>query len=218
LASHRQLPCVALMAALFAGINAQTPEEQAASGLDFRFEPQAQEEGVPQAFRFELVNTSGHDVWAPQPSIQCEDSFDGWIHLTLIFRPSEPGPPPGEGSGCVGDRMNWPSILDRIKAWKVLHSGDSLALTADHVRLFYDSHRAGRHEFWATYFPPSIRSSDQAILRQAGIDFPHGETDHPTLGLYEETVKPVLEGFSQSPDTVSYCPVGRDAANWPTLT
>ncbi|HEY7388138.1 MAG TPA: hypothetical protein VH640_06490 [Bryobacteraceae bacterium] len=162
------------MAALFAGIHAQTPDQGAASGLDFRFEPEALEEGVPQAFRFELVNTSDHDVWVPQPTIQCEDSFDGWIHLSLYFRPSEPGPPL-EGHGCAGDSMDHPPILDRIKEWKMLHSGDSLALTADSVRLLYNSHRAGRYEFWATYSAPSISLSDQAILRQAGIDFPHGK-------------------------------------------
>ena len=127
---------------------------------------------MPQAFRFELVNTTDHDVWIPQPAVQCENSFDGSIHLSLDFRPLEPGPP-GEGHGCAGDRMNWPPILERVKDWKTLRSGEKLTLTADRTRLFYDSQQAGTYEFWATYSPPSINRSDQAILRQAGIDFPH---------------------------------------------
>jgi hypothetical protein len=170
LALHWQVACVGLSAALLVVINAQSPDQRAAVNLELRLDPEALDEGVPQAFGFELVNASDHDVWVPQPAIQCEDDFDGSIRLSLDFRPAEPGP----GEGCSADGLDWPSILDRVKEWKVLHSGDNLVFTADHARLHYESDRAGTYEFWATYSSPVIRPSDQAILRQAGIDFPHG--------------------------------------------
>jgi hypothetical protein len=174
LAGHWRLPCIGLVAVLLSVSNAQTPEQRTAANLELRLQPETLKGGVPQAFRFELVNISDHDVWAPMPTVQCEDGFDGSIDLSLDFRPLDPGPP-GEGFGCAGDRLGWPSILDRVKEWKVLHAGEKLTLTADRAHLHYDSDRAGRYEFWASYSPPSVEPADQAILRQAGIDFPLGK-------------------------------------------
>jgi hypothetical protein len=40
---------------------------------------------------------------------------------------------------------------------------------------FHDYEKPGTYEFWARYLPPSISSSEQAILRRANIDVPNGE-------------------------------------------
>jgi hypothetical protein len=162
-----------LAACLLPVADAQTSDPPRGGALTLRLQPRDLVDGVPLAFHFELINTADHDVYVPVPTIQCEDSFDGSISLSVNFRPLWPGPPP-EGHGCAGDRMDWPPILRRIADWKVLHPGDSLSLEAGHARLFYDPKQPGTYEFRATYRPPSINAADQAILRQAGIDFPTG--------------------------------------------
>jgi hypothetical protein len=86
--------------------------------------------------------------------------------------------------------MDWPAILERVKEWKLLHSGDRLHLTVDRARLFYESDRPGTYEFWAAYSPPWVNRSDRAILSQAGIDFPHGTLTSRHL-IFEE--RPVVD-------------------------
>jgi hypothetical protein len=175
----RQLYVVGLGVTWLAAGSAQAP--RAVSNLALRLQPEALEEGVPQAFRFELVNTTDHDVRVPRPAIQCENSFSGSIALTLEFHPLEPGGPSGPGRGCAGDRMDWPAILIRISEWEVLHPGERLSLNADRAHLFYETGQAGSYEFWAAYLPPTITAEEKAILRQAGIDFPQDRLTTPHI-------------------------------------
>lgn len=142
--------------------------------LELRLVPENLQGEVPGGFTFLLVNKTSHEVRIPIPAIECEDAFDGAISLRLDFRPLEPGPA-AEGHGCVGDRMNWPPILERIKEWKVLVPGESLTLKADREHLFYGNQQPGTYEFWATYRPPSISPLDQGTLKAVGIDFPGRE-------------------------------------------
>jgi hypothetical protein len=162
-----------LAAALLTSVGAQIQDRQETGNLEFLLEPEAVEHGMPQAFNFVLVNKTNHDVSVPLPTVDCQDSFDGTVWLRVDFTPLEPGPP-GEGRGCVLDNFSPPTvIMDRIQAWRVLHSGDTLKLTADHTRLFYDDQQPGRYEFWATYTPPLITPRDQRLLQESGKDFPH---------------------------------------------
>jgi hypothetical protein len=119
------------------------------------------------------VNISDHYLRLPNPAIQCMTS-DGYIQLSLIFRPLDPTQS-GEGHGCAGDAYDRPQITERIKTWKVLHSGASLSMRSKRV----DHKQPGTYEFWATYVSPSIKPSDQEILRQAGIDLPRGQSTTP---------------------------------------
>jgi hypothetical protein len=116
------------------------------------------------------------------PTVECEDSFSGTIWLRLYFKPLKPEPP-GEGRGCALDDELWPPILDRIKGWKLLHSGEALTLSADQEHLFYDSGKPGTYEFWAVYAPPSIDPFYQKKLQESGTDFPRERlaTQHLTF-------------------------------------
>ncbi len=118
----------------------------------------------------------------PTPTIECEDSFSGAIQLRRYFRPLKPEPP-DEGRGCAFDNELWPPILERIKEWKVLRSGEALTLKADRELLFYDGSKPGGYEFWAIYSPPNIEPSDQKKLEESGVDFPRERltTQHLTF-------------------------------------
>jgi hypothetical protein len=165
------LAAASLVITLLAVVGAQTPDQRKTANLEFRLHPEATEAGVPQAFSFVLVNTTGHEIRVPRPTIACEDSFSGAFWLRLYFRPLKPEPP-DEGRGCAFDNENWPPILDRIKEWNVLRSGETLTLKADREHLFYDGSKPGTYEFWAIYNPPNIEPSDQKKLEESGIDFP----------------------------------------------
>ena len=168
-----RLPLLATGIALVMSANPQAPAPTA-SPLELQLQPETDDGSVPTAFIFLLVNRSDHDVRLPTPSIQCSDSFDGWISLRLEFKPLTPGPA-GGGGGCAGDTMNWPPVLERVKSWKVLGPGESLRLRADSSRLFYAADQPGTYEFCATYRPPSIKALDEGTLRAVGIDFPDRE-------------------------------------------
>lgn len=177
-----QLPRFALATVFVVFMGAQMTGQQKTGNLDFRLRPEAVEGGVPQAFSFLLVNTTDHDVRVPMPTVECEDSFSGAIYFRVNFKPLKPEPP-GEGRGCAFDNELWPPILDRIKEWKLLHSGEALTLNADQEHLSYDGSKPGTYEFWAVYAPPNIDPSDQKKLRESGIDFPRERlvTQHLTF-------------------------------------
>ena len=169
-----QLPPLAFAAAVLTVAGAQTPSQQRIGNLELHLRPERVERGVPQAFSFLLVNTTDHDVRVPMPTVQCEDSFDGDIELRLLFTPLIPGVP-DEGRGCAQDQENWPPIMDRIREWTIVRSGDALIVSADREHLFYGDSQSGTYEFWAVYSPPSIDSVDQRKLQESGIDFPQGK-------------------------------------------
>jgi hypothetical protein len=129
---------------------------------------------MPQVFGFVLVNISDHVVLIPpNPNVECTDLSRGSLWLRLNFTPFT-HEVPRLGSGCVADYgiglIRSPSVLDRVKAWKVLHPGESLSFD---IPKNFEEQRAGTYQFWVEYQPPHISTDDQATLRQAGIDFPH---------------------------------------------
>ena len=156
------------------GIKRQTLEPH--GELDLYLHAEKVQKGVPQAFVFDLVNKTDHDVRLPIPSVQCEDGFDGSLYLNVDFKPLRRGRP-GEGYACVGDVLKWPPILDRIKDWRILHPGDRYSVAADRAHLMYADQELGRYEFWATYTPPYISKADEEVLRAMAIDFPDRELE-----------------------------------------
>jgi hypothetical protein len=205
----------ALSAIYLAVASAQTPGPPLNGNLEFRILPEAVAQGMPQAFSFLLENRTDHDVRIPAPTFKCGDAFNGSISLNVRFTPKVPGSAPSGGSGCVGDRMNWPSITERILEWQVVPAGYALVLKIDPKNIvwkiassvdisssnaapehtiqpglrsyWYDDSQPGIYEFWATYSPPSISRSDQTKLQELGIDFPC-----------------VVRGASQSTDHVAF--------------
>jgi hypothetical protein len=143
-----------------------------ADSLELQLRPDSIVDGVPQGFTFSLLNTSGHDVRVPTPAIECEDSFNGAISIQLNFEPFRDGDELDGPGGCAHDNFATPPILDRAKAWTLLHAGQKLSWSATRERLQYDTRQAGIYEFWAEYSPPSIEPADREKLRTAGIDFP----------------------------------------------
>jgi hypothetical protein len=153
--------------------NAQIVGNDHSAVLELRIQPKDIRMGVPQAFAFQLVNVGNHDVRVPTPSVYCS-GLDGTLSLRLHFVPLVPGGP-GSGGGCGGTPMDRPPILNRAKEWRLLHPGESLTVEADKNRLQFEDREPGTYEFWATYQPPQLSASDQAELRQAGIDFPQAK-------------------------------------------
>jgi hypothetical protein len=192
----------ALTVVLVSAASAQAPPNQEKpTNLEFLFQPDAIELGVPRAFIFLLVNRTDHEVRVPVPTFSCSDSFNGFVSLSRNFIPKG-SPEPSQGSGCFGDGPFGVPITERIEKWQILASGFALALRVDpekigwkimrpsdtfapradqehvaqagmHPYLYlYDNSKAGDYEFWATYSPPSISLSDQKVLQGLGIDFP----------------------------------------------
>ncbi len=192
----------ALLAICFALASAQTPGLPQNGNLEFRILPEAVLEGMPQSFSFLLRNKTDHEVRIPVPAFKCGDTFNGSIELNLRFTPKVPGSGSSVGSGCAGDRINWPPITQRITEWQVLPAGYALVLKIDPKVIvwkiapsvdtpglnsapehtvqrglrsyWYDDKQPGIYEFWATYSLPFISDSDQTKLQQLGIDFPRG--------------------------------------------
>jgi hypothetical protein len=189
-----------LSAIWLAAASAQTPGQPPNGNLEFRILPEAVVRGMPQAFSFLLVNRTDHDVRVPVPAFKCSTAFVGSISLNVRFTPKVPSSGPSSGSGCAGDRMDWPPITERIMEWQVVPSGYALILKVDPKNIvwkiassvdissrnaaqehavqpgmrsyWYDDSQPGSYEFWATYSPPSISRSDQTKLEELGIDFP----------------------------------------------
>jgi hypothetical protein len=130
--------------------------------------------GVPQAFTFMLINISDHDVRIPSdPVVDCGSGlYTGSLWLALKFTPLVPGPH-GNGTRCIADLGDRPTIMERIKSWKVVGPGESLSIEENKDRLPYKEKEAGTYEFWAVYTPAPLSNEEQAQLRQSGIDFPH---------------------------------------------
>jgi hypothetical protein len=131
--------------------------------------------GLPQTFTFLLVNVSDHDVRVPVvPIVDCMSELYGEIELRwgLIG-------PFGQSisRGCAVNALHGHTIQDRVQAWSILHAGESMSCRAGKERGLYNNAAAGVYEFWGHYDPPEISPSDQAWLRQAGIDYPHDALD-----------------------------------------
>jgi hypothetical protein len=182
--------------------SAQTPGLPRNGNLEFRLLPEAVLKGMPHSFIFLLRNKTDHDVRIPVPTYKCGDTFNGSIELNLRFTPKVPGSGSSVGSGCAGDRVNWPPITQRILKWQVLPAGHALVLKIDpkdikwkiapsvenpgltsapeHTvqqglrRSWHNDKQPGIYEFWATYSLPFISDTDQNKLEQLGIDFPRG--------------------------------------------
>ena len=140
--------------------------------LELRIEAEHAEKGVPAAFTVMLENRSDHDIRLPMPATDCASPFMGAIGVSFHFTPLRPDRL-GQGHGCAGDTFDWPPILERVKNWKVLSPGDSLSIQQTASQIFCECNAPGKYEFWAGYTPPSLSEEDQAILREAGIEFPH---------------------------------------------
>jgi len=143
-------------------------------GFELRLQPEDFEKDVPEAFMFTLVNTSDQEIRLPQPAIECEEPvWDGGFSLQVTFSPIDGGE--GFGRNCSNERTDTRPILERVKAWKTLRPGESIAVKASKDRLFYRTAGAGTYKFRAFYNPPVMTKSDRELLRQTGIIFPeHG--------------------------------------------
>jgi hypothetical protein len=161
---------------------AQGVAQKPVPNLELRLLPGEMVNGVPQAFTFELINVTHHNVWVANPAVQCDDTYDGYISLQLKFTPLDP-PASETGGGCAGDRFDWPPILVRAQEWKLLPPGERIEKTAPRAELHYEVGQAGTYEFWAEYYPAAVRPAEQQALRERGIDFPIGKltTSHLTF-------------------------------------
>ena len=139
--------------------------------LEMRLEPENFQNGLPQAFRFSLVNRSSHDVRVPTPALECGAAYTGDIWLRVHFTPVQSARP-GVGHGCAADKYDWPEITERVKIWKTLHPGEALELVGEAHELFLEYRDAGYYECWADYDPPSVSAEELVALKRAGIDIP----------------------------------------------
>jgi hypothetical protein len=49
------------------------------ANLELRLLPGEMANGVPQAFTFELINVSRHNVWVPEPTVECTNTYNGYL-------------------------------------------------------------------------------------------------------------------------------------------
>jgi hypothetical protein len=152
-------------------VESQQDAPKPIANLELRLLSGEMANGVPQAFTFELINVSGHNVWVPVPGVDCEDSYDGYLLLRVKFTPLH-SPGSETGGGCAGDRLNWPPILERAQEWKLLPPDEAVEKTVRRAELHYEAGQAGTYEFWAEYYPPALEPADQQALGERGIDFP----------------------------------------------
>jgi hypothetical protein len=164
---------------LFAGVigaGAQNPMQKTVPTLTFedmelRLQPGDIHDGVPESFTFSLVNKSGHDIQLPTPAIECRGQpLDGRFMLKITFTPL-PGHP-GSGMNCANDAADKRTISERVKTWKILHSGESVVMQATRKDIPYNDQEPGTYEFSAIYFPPAMTVDDRKMLLEAGVVFP----------------------------------------------
>jgi hypothetical protein len=152
-----------------AALPAQVSSSTTTGDIELRIQAQDASSGLPVGFSFQLVNTSGHDILLPSPSIACEDpTMDGSIFLKTDFTPRDPNAP-RQRSNCTNDNMNHLPILERIKSWKTLHPGESLPLSASRMRFGDNLQDPGTYDFWAIYFPPVMEKDERKALLTQGI-------------------------------------------------
>lgn len=65
----------------------QTKDLNGTAGLELRMRAEKLQNGLPQAFTFDLVNRSEHDLRVAAPSVECGDNYDGSIWLRWQFVP-----------------------------------------------------------------------------------------------------------------------------------
>lgn len=149
---------------------AQASAQKTPPSLELHLIPGEMLHGFPQTFTFTLTNVTQHNVWVPDPSMECSNSLRGYLWLGLR---SVPFHPPGSETReqCVVDGFREP-ILIRVQKWKVLAPGEAIENTASRAQLRYEVKQPGTYEFWAEYNPPSLRLEDQQALRERGVDFP----------------------------------------------
>jgi hypothetical protein len=170
---------------LVLSVATQAPAPNGTQPLELRLVPQDVEDGIPGSFTILLVNHSGHDVRLPMPDSNCSDSYNGNVGLSVRYTPLVPAP--SMGHGCAADLYSWPPIMERIKDWRVVHSGESLNLLGADKKAYYDGGLPGSYEIWAGYLPPFIDPSDQIILRAAGVDFPQTALTTPHVAFVKKT-------------------------------
>lgn len=145
---------------------------QTSRPLELRLEAgQVGEQDIPETMVITLVNSGDHEVRLPKPTMSCGDSYSGEVWLRLKFTPLKQGERQ-TGRGCFLDSGVGRDIADRVKNWKILKPGDTLAFR---VTVGTDFNRSipGRYEFYADYKPPYLKPEDQRALHAMGIDFPH---------------------------------------------
>ena len=144
-----------------------------ASSLELRIEPENLQKGLPQAFRFVLINRGDHEIRVPVPVLECGASYTGEIWLGMHFTPLQPKQSSGLGHGCAADMAHWPGILERVRNWRTLRPNETLEVSGDIHKLFVTYSEAGFYEFWANYTPPFISPEDMSTLQRAGIEVSH---------------------------------------------
>ena len=181
---------------------------QNAGDLQLRLQADAPT-GSP-TFSLLLVNDTDHDVYIPVPGVNCEDSYNGWVQVRLVFRALSGRPKPYVGEGCPSDRFGaLPPILDRLsekgQEWQILHPGTALSLMASPFHAvvsmrvsweilksgegtsrhgmpaFQDDGDPGTYQLWAIYRPPVVEVADQKTLQERSIDFPRSRLESNRL-------------------------------------
>jgi len=152
-----------------AALPAQISSATTTGDIELRIQSQGVSPDLPVSFSFQLVNTSGHDILLPSPSIACEDpTMDGAIFLHTDFTPRDPNIP-RQMHSCTNDNMSHRPIFERIKSWKTLHPGDLLPLSASRKRFGDNLQDPGTYDFWAIYFPPVMERDERKALLAQGI-------------------------------------------------
>jgi hypothetical protein len=173
---------LALAAASAAFVGPWAVGQEKPSNLELRLHPKSIVNGVPQAFRFDLINNSGGDIRLPRPAIHCFFYPDsGTISWHVSFTPNSAIYSSGSGHGCGGGAYDVSPILAREKTWVILHPRQRLTVAAGKNLLFYDDKPPGTYEFWATYSPPRINADERKVLLGAVISFPQDETATPHI-------------------------------------
>jgi hypothetical protein len=178
---------------------AQSNPESPTATLGLLLLPGGNDNASPQAFIVRLINHSEHNIWVPEPAVQCSDTIDGYVRLRVQL-------PNGASSGyeCVLDHYRLP-VLDRIQKWKVLEPGAMIEETIPRAKLHYDAGQSGTYEFWAEYYPPALNAAEQQLLRERGIDFSLEKLASPHL-TFSTTARPQFSRYKSSRTQLHYSP------------
>jgi hypothetical protein len=156
--------------------------------LDLIVLPGSLDKAALQTFTIKLINHSEHNIWIPDPAIQCEDSVNGYLWLRVeLLDGSVPG------FGCVLDRYRPKSVLDRAHEWKILAPGATMEETIPLAKLHLGFGHPEIRDFWGEYFPPTVTATEERVLEERGIDFPSQRlvSAHQTRALGPDSGRPL---------------------------
>jgi hypothetical protein len=148
------------------------------SSLALRMEAGNLRFGLPESLTFVMTNQTDRTISMATPVVFCADpDYEGSIYLKTEFTPLNPNQGRREGD-CTNDRMDRPSIAERIKLWKQIAPGESMRVTITRAEFqrhahFLDS-GPGTYVLSAIFEPPRISAAEAEVLRNLGLSFPAG--------------------------------------------